>query len=61
MRRFGKELDMQEFYPEELRIAAVDQDESVILLKIVYSDRRAPLARCFRASLTEGENHLHGD
>ena len=27
----------------------------------VYSDRRVPLAWCFRASLTEGENHLHGD
>ena len=27
---------------------------------IVYSDRSVPLARCFRASLTEGENHLHG-
>ena len=27
----------------------------------VYSDRCVPLARCFRASLTEGENHLHGD
>ena len=27
----------------------------------VYSDRCIPLARCFRASLTEGENHLHGD
>ena len=27
----------------------------------VYSDRCAPFARCFRASLTEGENHLHGD
>ena len=28
---------------------------------VVYSDRCAPFARCFRASLTEGENHLHGD
>ena len=27
----------------------------------VYSDQCVPLARCFRVSLTEGENHLHGD
>ena len=29
--------------------------------ELVYSDQCVPLARCFRASLTEGENHLHGD
>lgn len=28
---------------------------------IVYSTRVAPLARVFRASLAEDENHLHGD
>ena len=42
------------------------QDSTANLLKEyavygVYSDRCVPLARCFRASLTEGENHLHGD
>lgn len=28
---------------------------------IVYSDRQAPLARSFRASLTEGGSHPHGN
>lgn len=29
--------------------------------RVVYSTRVAPLARVFRASLSEDENHLHGD
>lgn len=39
----------------------INYDKSEDISDTVYSDRSAPLARCFRASLAEGENHLHGD
>jgi len=30
MRQLGKEMDIQKFYPNELRIAAIDQSEKEI-------------------------------
>ena len=46
MRRLGKELDMQEYYPKELRIAAVDQDESQILLKMYSYTKSCKCPKC---------------
>lgn len=55
MRRLGKELDMQEFYPEELRIAAVDQDESKISLKMYSYSKSCKCPKCGVES-----THKHG-
>lgn len=48
-------------YSQKINIKGVLAEKLEEMEKDVYSDQCVPLARCFRASLTEGENHLHGD
>lgn len=55
MRRLGKELDMQEFYPEELKIAVVDQGESEISLKMYSYTKSCKCPKCGVES-----THKHG-
>ena len=55
MRRLGKELDMQEFFPEELKIAAVDQNESEISLKMYSYSNSCKCPKCGVES-----THKHG-
>lgn len=55
MKRLSKELDMQKFYPEELRIAAVEQNKSEILLKMYSYTKNCKCPKCgFESS------HKHG-
>lgn len=55
MRRLGKELGMQEFFPEELKIEAVDQDESEISLKMYSYSKSCKCPKCGIESA-----HKHG-
>lgn len=55
MRRLSKELDMQKFYSEELRIAAVEQNQSEILLKMYSYTKSCKCPKCGFES-----THKHG-
>lgn len=55
MRQLGKHLDMQKFYPEELQIAAVDQEDSEIVFRI-YS--RTEICKCPKCGVES--THKHG-
>lgn len=55
MRQLGKNLDMQKFYPDELQIAAVDQDESEISFKMYSYTKSCKCPKCGVESA-----HKHG-
>ena len=55
MRQFGSNLDMQKFYPEELQIAAVNQDRSEISFKVYSHTKSCKCPKCGVESF-----HKHG-
>ena len=55
MRQLGKNLDMQEFYPETLQIAAVDQNTSEISFQMYSYTKSCKCPKCGVESI-----HKHG-
>lgn len=55
MRQLGKHLDMQNFYPEALQIAAVDQNETEITFRVYSHIKSCKCPKCGVES-----THKHG-
>lgn len=55
MRQLGKNLDMQIFYPDELQIASIDQNESEISFKMYSYTKSCKCPKCGVES-----THKHG-